>query len=152
MFTDDEVRESLKAVVEDQEKKEKSERSWKEVEVQRRSLEAAKKERRKHEHGIVGELHPNFIESTRDIFNHLQEEKNPSVNMFEISLTHFYPIITFLKELTTLIGDVSPDIRPKVSRSSLKKGMSQDATLDLRTKIIMKKAEYCNLRMRKKKQ
>ena len=55
---DDEVRESLKAVVEEQEKKDRGDRSWKEVELNRRRQHHNKKERRKHEHGVEGELHP----------------------------------------------------------------------------------------------
>ena len=55
LLTDAEVQESLKAVEGDQEKKSSS--TWQEIEIQRRLELDNRKERRKHEHGEVGELH-----------------------------------------------------------------------------------------------
>ena len=56
MLTDAEVHESLKAVAEGDDDK-KHGCTWQEVEIQRRLELDNRKEQRKHEHGIIGELH-----------------------------------------------------------------------------------------------
>jgi hypothetical protein len=89
------------------------------VELNRRRQHHNKKERRKHEHGVEGELHPNFMPSNEGILRTIKEQQDSSVNVLEVELSHRYPVETVLVELLRVVNEFSPDIKPKVFKEHI---------------------------------
>lgn len=114
MLTDAEVHESFKAVTAETDSEKKLSTTWQEIEIQRRLELDNRKERRKHEHGIKGELHANYHECAPTIFDNLIKEGAQSMHKQVGYLTQQYPLELVMKEFVKEMNDKSGDIVPKV--------------------------------------
>ncbi|XP_065662266.1 KICSTOR complex protein SZT2 isoform X3 [Hydra vulgaris] len=107
VLTDAECSESLKAT-------DTSNKTWAEIEIQRRTELSIRKERRKFENGLSGDLHYHYSGCAHSLFDELINMENASLLKHVGLLTHHYSMEIVLNEVVKEFLKCSPDIKPKV--------------------------------------